>query len=70
MDDAINEPKKKKQCLLTGKDLDQYDCKFGIRMEKDDVYILTDESEISSLNEEEVGELRKNYEEVSLFRSF
>ena len=64
IEEVVSEPKTKKPRLLTGKELDQYDCKFGIRMDKDDVYILTDESEISSLNEEEVGELRKNYEEV------
>jgi hypothetical protein len=59
----ITEPKAKKRKLINGLELDQYDCKFGVRMDDNDVYILTDESEISSLNSEEVGELRKNYEE-------
>lgn len=62
----IKEPKAKKRKLMNGLELDQYDCKFGVRMDDNDVYMLSDESEISSLNSEEVGELRKNYEEVSL----
>jgi hypothetical protein len=61
--DIITEPKAKKRKLVDGLELDQYDCKFGVRMDNDDVYMLTDESEISSLNSEEVGELRKNYED-------
>ncbi|KAE9554908.1 hypothetical protein FO519_001873 [Halicephalobus sp. NKZ332] len=63
IEEVVSEPKSKKPRLLTGKELDQYDCKFGIRMDKDDIYVLTDESEISSLNDEELGELRRNYEE-------
>lgn len=50
---------------MDGLELDQYDCKFGVRMDNDDVYMLTDESEISSLNSEEVGDLKKSYEEVN-----
>lgn len=65
-DDILPETKRKRPRLLTGKDLDQYDCKFGIKMEKDDVYFMSDESEISSLNEEEVEDLRKKYDHVSL----
>uniref|UniRef100_A0A7E4V7U8 P66_CC domain-containing protein n=1 Tax=Panagrellus redivivus TaxID=6233 RepID=A0A7E4V7U8_PANRE len=58
-----DEPASKKPKLNHGLDLDQYDCKFGVRMDKDDVYMLTDESEISSLNSAEVSGLKKNYEE-------
>lgn len=66
-DEIIPEIKTKRPRLLTGKELDQYDCKFGIKMEKDDVYFMSDESQISSLNEEEVDDLRKKYENVSSF---
>lgn len=48
--------------MTNGEDLDQYDCKFGIRLDKDgEVCMMTDESEISSLNEEEVDDLRQRY---------
>ncbi|KAH7728590.1 Protein DCP-66 a [Aphelenchoides avenae] len=53
---------KKRRKLTSGAGLDQYDCKFGIRLDaNDDVVMMTDESDISSLNSEEVAELRDKY---------
>lgn len=57
--------KKLKRKLENGWALDQYDCKFGVRLdESGDVVIMSDESEISSLNDEEVAQLRDRYERV------
>lgn len=58
-------PKKKKLKLQDGKTLDQYDCKFGIKLDLEgDVVMMSDESEISSLNSAEVSDLRQQYDEV------
>lgn len=57
--------KKLKRKLTSGRDLDQYDCKFGIRLDSDDdVLLMSDESEVSSLDEEDVADLRHRYNEV------
>ncbi|KAF7637020.1 P66_CC domain-containing protein [Meloidogyne graminicola] len=57
--------RKLKRKLSCGQTLDQYDCKFGIRLDaQGDVVLMSDESEISSLNEEDVGRLREQYENV------
>lgn len=54
-----------KRKLSCGQALDQYDCKFGIRLDaQGDVVLMSDESEISSLNEADVGRLRVQYENV------
>ena len=58
-------PKKKKRKLSDGAELDQYDCKFGIRIDSDgDVVLMTDESEISSLNDEDTSAIRERFEET------
>lgn len=54
--------KKLKRKLVCAGSLDQYDCKFGIRMDGEDVVELTEGSEISSLDEEDVSYLRDKYE--------
>ncbi|KAI1731083.1 coiled-coil and interaction region of p66A and p66B with MBD2 domain-containing protein [Ditylenchus destructor] len=58
--------KKLKRKLSEADDLDQYDCKFGIRLDSNtgDVVLMTDESEISSLNEEELQNLKKKYDQA------
>ncbi|KAI1722339.1 coiled-coil and interaction region of p66A and p66B with MBD2 domain-containing protein [Ditylenchus destructor] len=64
--DAVLARKKKlKRKLSEADDLDQYDCKFGIRLDSNtgDVVLMTDESEISSLNEEELENLKKKYDQ-------
>lgn len=64
--DAVLASKRKlKRKLSEASDLDQYDCKFGIRLDSNsgDVVLMTDESEISSLNEEEVLFLKKKYDQ-------
>lgn len=66
--DAVLARKKKlKRKLSEADDLDQYDCKFGIRLDSNtgDVVLMTDESEISSLNEEELENLKKKYDQVT-----
>uniref|UniRef100_A0A914EJQ1 Transcriptional repressor p66 coiled-coil MBD2-interaction domain-containing protein n=1 Tax=Acrobeloides nanus TaxID=290746 RepID=A0A914EJQ1_9BILA len=69
-DDVVSgAPKKKKPKLNDGNHLDQYDCKFGIRMDEDgDVVMMSDESEISSLNAEEVSDLRNLYNDFKKHR--
>lgn len=42
--------------------LDQFDCKFGVKFVNDEVLLMSDESEISSLNEEEIEQVKKVYE--------
>ncbi|KAL3084949.1 hypothetical protein niasHS_010018 [Heterodera schachtii] len=55
--------RKLKRKLEDGQELDQYDCKFGIRLDPEgDVVMMSDESEISSLNEADVTDLRERYE--------
>ena len=64
---TMNAFKKKmmKRKLENGVTLDQYDCKFGIRLDgSGNVFVLTDESEISSLDEEDVADLRRKYNDV------
>lgn len=57
--------KKLKRKLEDGRSLDQYDCKFGIRLDDHgEVVIMSDESEISSLNNEEVTQMRDRYERI------
>ncbi|CAK5121674.1 unnamed protein product [Meloidogyne enterolobii] len=57
--------RKLKRKLSCGQSLDQYDCKFGIRLDaQGDVVLMSDESEISSLDEADVGRLREHYENV------
>uniref|UniRef100_A0A914HVK0 Transcriptional repressor p66 coiled-coil MBD2-interaction domain-containing protein n=1 Tax=Globodera rostochiensis TaxID=31243 RepID=A0A914HVK0_GLORO len=57
--------RKLKRKLDDGQELDQYDCKFGIRLDTDgDVVMMSDESDISSLNEADVAVLRERYENV------
>lgn len=59
--------KKLKRKLDDGIELDQYDCKFGIRLDaQGDVVMMSDDSEISSLNEEQVADLKERFENVSL----
>uniref|UniRef100_A0A1I7ZRN9 P66_CC domain-containing protein n=1 Tax=Steinernema glaseri TaxID=37863 RepID=A0A1I7ZRN9_9BILA len=57
-------PPAKKARIDDPASLDQFDCKFGITLAKDksEVVYMSDESEISSLNEEEVASLRDTYE--------
>uniref|UniRef100_A0AC35TGW5 P66_CC domain-containing protein n=1 Tax=Rhabditophanes sp. KR3021 TaxID=114890 RepID=A0AC35TGW5_9BILA len=43
--------------------LDQYHCSFGIKLMEDDVCLMSDESEVSSLNGDEIEEMRQVYEE-------
>ncbi|KAI3410012.1 hypothetical protein GPALN_006377 [Globodera pallida] len=57
--------RKLKRKLDDGQELDQYDCKFGIRLDTEgDVVMMSDESDISSLNEADVAVLRERYENV------
>lgn len=65
----------KKPKLSDAENLDQYDCKFGIKLDDDgDVVLMTDGSEISSLNEDEAVVLRQKYKEITVsqrnFREF
>ncbi|PAV60229.1 hypothetical protein WR25_10994 isoform B [Diploscapter pachys] len=59
-----SEPSVKRRKLANGYSLDQYGHKFGIKERNGDVYTLTSESEISSLNESEFGTLKANYDKL------
>uniref|UniRef100_A0A1I7SH15 P66_CC domain-containing protein n=1 Tax=Bursaphelenchus xylophilus TaxID=6326 RepID=A0A1I7SH15_BURXY len=62
--ETIESPKKKKRKLSGGANLDQYDCAFGIKVDEDgDVVAMTEDSELSSLNEEELKQVREKWEE-------
>ncbi|KHN70712.1 Transcriptional repressor p66-beta [Toxocara canis] len=65
-DDDLEEGKRpaKKRRLASGFVLDQSNCKFGIRLEGDEVLLMSDESEVSSLNDVEVEHLKKTYEKI------
>lgn len=60
------EPPKKKR-YAEGCQLDQTDCKFGIKIENEEVLLMSDESELSSLNEVEFEHVKKAYDKVSCF---
>ncbi|VDM96742.1 unnamed protein product [Thelazia callipaeda] len=60
--DDSDEPLFKKKRYAEGQKLDQTDCKFGIKMEDDEVLLMSDESELSSLNELEFEQVRKVYD--------
>jgi len=64
--DGIAAAKKKlKRKLADACNLDQYDGKFGIRLDTHgDVVMMTDESEVSSLNDEDVDQLREECNSV------
>ncbi|KAK0425580.1 hypothetical protein QR680_009271 [Steinernema hermaphroditum] len=59
-------PPQKKARIEDPASLDQFDCKFGITVSKDksEVVYMSDESEVSSLNDEEVADLRESYEKI------
>ncbi|MFH4979888.1 hypothetical protein AB6A40_006597 [Gnathostoma spinigerum] len=62
----VNEvPKTKKRRVATEYVLDQTDCKFGIKMEDEEVLLMSDESELSSLNDTELEQVKKFYDKVS-----
>lgn len=65
-DDDLEEGKRpaKKRRYAAGLVLDQTNCKFGIKLEGDEVVLMSDESEVSSLNDVEVEHLKKAYEKV------
>ncbi|KAI6222040.1 P66-CC domain-containing protein [Aphelenchoides besseyi] len=64
--EVMESPQKKKRKLSAGSQLDQYDAKFGIRLDEDgDVVMMTDESDISSLTKEESTTIRQKFEETS-----
>ncbi|VDK83480.1 unnamed protein product [Onchocerca ochengi] len=53
------EPLVKKKRYAEGWTLDQTDCKFGIKVENDEVLLMSDESELSSLNDTEFEQVKK-----------
>ncbi|CAD6184867.1 unnamed protein product [Caenorhabditis auriculariae] len=55
-------PVAKKRKLENGGNMDQFSHRFGIRIDDDDVYALTDESEVSSLHNSEVEVIRGHLE--------
>uniref|UniRef100_A0A1I7XHT4 P66_CC domain-containing protein n=1 Tax=Heterorhabditis bacteriophora TaxID=37862 RepID=A0A1I7XHT4_HETBA len=61
-DDDESAPKKRR--LDDGSAFDQFSHKFGIRQQEDNVYPLTDESEISSLHESEIVGLKVSYDKL------
>uniref|UniRef100_A0A915BS10 Transcriptional repressor p66 coiled-coil MBD2-interaction domain-containing protein n=3 Tax=Parascaris univalens TaxID=6257 RepID=A0A915BS10_PARUN len=65
-DDDLEEGKRpaKKRRYAAGLVLDQTNCKFGIKLEGDEVVLMSDESEVSSLNDVEVEHLKKAYEKM------
>lgn len=63
-EDSEEPPKKKR--YAEGRVLDQTDCKFGIRIEDDEVLLMSDESELSSLNEVEYDHVRRAFDKVCL----
>ncbi|KAI6234481.1 P66-CC domain-containing protein [Aphelenchoides fujianensis] len=63
--EVMETPQKKKRKLSNGAELDQDDCKFGIRLDDDgDAVLMTDESDISSLKSEEIAVIRQKFEEA------
>ncbi|CAJ0565356.1 unnamed protein product, partial [Mesorhabditis spiculigera] len=64
MEDGPSNPAPKKRKLEDGRALNQFSHRFGIRLEEGAVYAFSDDSIISSLNEQEVDVLRKNYEKA------
>ncbi|KAI6174864.1 P66-CC domain-containing protein [Aphelenchoides bicaudatus] len=65
-DQQIEMPIKKKRKLSASDKLDQFDCRFGIRLDSDgDVIMMSEGSEISSLNEEEASALRQRYAKLT-----
>lgn len=68
-DEDINEdgPKPPKvRRMAEGNCLDQMNSRFGIKMDGDDVLLMTSESEFSSLDGEEFEQIKKSYEKVRL----
>ncbi|CAD5206065.1 unnamed protein product [Bursaphelenchus okinawaensis] len=62
--EALESPKKKKRKLSGAGNMDQYDCAFGIKVDEDgDVVAMTEDSELSSLNEEETKQVKEKWEE-------
>lgn len=57
----------KKKRYAEGRTLDQTDCKFGIKIENDEVLLMSDESELSSLNDTEFEQVKKVFDRVSSF---
>lgn len=69
--ETLESPKKKKRRLSDGQELDQYDCKFGIKIDPEgDVVMMTDESELSSLNSEEAVQLKETWDEYQVSEGF
>nr|CDQ01696.1 BMA-DCP-66, isoform h [Brugia malayi] len=56
------EPFVKKKRYAEGRTLDQTDCKFGIKVENDEVLLMSDESELSSLNDTEFEQVKKVFD--------
>ncbi|CAG9541023.1 unnamed protein product [Cercopithifilaria johnstoni] len=56
------EPLMKKKRYAEGRTLDQTDCKFGIKVENDEVLLMSDESELSSLNDTEFEQVKKVFD--------
>ncbi|EFO19194.1 hypothetical protein LOAG_09301 [Loa loa] len=56
------EPRVKKKRYAEGRTLDQTDCKFGIKVENDEVLLMSDESELSSLNDTEFEQVKKVFD--------
>ena len=49
--------------------MDQFDCKFGVKFVDEDVLLMSDESVISSLNDEEIEHVKRVFEKVAPFFS-
>lgn len=60
-------PAAKKKRYAEGRILDQTDCKFGIKIEDDEVLLMSDESELSSLNEAEYDHVKKAFDRVFFY---
>ncbi len=62
--------KVKKRRLAAEADLDPTDAHFAIQLtEEGEVVILSDDSEVSSLHDEEIEQIRKNYLKVERLAS-
>uniref|UniRef100_A0AAF5D4M9 Transcriptional repressor p66 coiled-coil MBD2-interaction domain-containing protein n=2 Tax=Strongyloides stercoralis TaxID=6248 RepID=A0AAF5D4M9_STRER len=63
------QPVKKKPRIVHPELLDQYHCSFGVKLVDDEVCLMSDGSEISSLNGDEVDEMKQVMEDKQAHQS-
>lgn len=63
------QPVKKKPKIVHPEMLDQYHCSFGVKLVDDEVCLMSDGSEISSLNGDEVDEMKQVMEDKQAHQS-